>query len=371
MARPAQSKSILPYVQGLRAAAAFSVAFYHIAHDAIANGTDPDGVIAAAAKFMPWDAGVDIFFVISGFVIVHASISLFGTGAKGASTFLHRRLARIVPLYWIMTLAFLAVLWAGRSAINGAIGGPAYIAASFLFLPWPRPDGLMEPALGLGWTLNDEMFFYLVFTLFIALPRARAVAGVAILLGLFVLAGRIAGFANPQLAFWSNPIILEFCAGMGLAQLIAAGVRLPVWLRLGLPLLAIAALHLAPDPGTWRAAFWGIPALMLVAAAALAPIPTTLSVPKRMAVRLGDASYALYLVHPFIMRFLSIFWHKIHAHQELAGTIYVGVGLAAAQLCALGLNLTLERRIGALLRRRSGAKDEVVQMPELRPDGLL
>jgi peptidoglycan/LPS O-acetylase OafA/YrhL len=276
-----------------------------------------------------------------------------------------------VPLYWIMTLAFLMVLWAGRSAIHGAIGGPAYLAASFLFLPWPRPDGLMEPALGLGWTLNDEMFFYVVFTLFIFLPRARAVAGAAILLGLFVLAGRIVGFSNSQLAFWSNPIILEFCAGMGLAQLMASGVRLPGWARVACPLLAIAALHFAPDPGIWRAAFWGVPALMLVAAAALAPIPATLSDAARVAVRLGDASYALYLVHPFVMRLLSVSWHKIHAHQELAGTIYVAVGLAAAQLCALGLNLTLERRIGALLRRRSGARDEVVQMPELRPDGLL
>jgi peptidoglycan/LPS O-acetylase OafA/YrhL len=358
-------------VQGLRAAAALSVAFNHIAHDAIVNGTDPDGAIAAIFRFLPWGAGVDIFFVISGFIIVHASASLFGTGAQGAGTFLRRRLARIVPLYWIMTFAFLAVLWAGRGAIHGAIGGPAYIAASFLFLPWPRPDGLMEPALGLGWTLNYEMFFYAVFALFIALPRHRALACVGFVLGLFVLAGQSVGFATPQLTFWSNPIILEFCAGMGLAQLLAAGVGLPVWLRLGLPLLAITALHFAPDPGASRAAVWGIPAVLLVAAAALAPIPATLSRPARAVVRLGDASYALYLVHPFVMRFLSVFWHKIHAHHELAGTIYVAVGLVVAQLCALGLNLTLERRMGALLRRRNGVTHEVVQMPELRPDGVL
>jgi hypothetical protein len=128
-------------VQGLRAAAAFSVAFTHISQDAI----DPASWLSAIAGFLPWFAGVDIFFVISGFVIIHASDSLFGSGKAGLWGFLRRRLTRIAPLCRVITALFLAVLLISRKAIHGDIGTLAYIAASFLFIPWPRPDGMMQP----------------------------------------------------------------------------------------------------------------------------------------------------------------------------------------------------------------------------------
>lgn len=349
---PAPPQKLLPFVQGLRALAAFFVAFAHIGHDAVQNGGDPNFWLAPALGFIPWGAGVDVFFVISGFVIVHASAPLFGTGRAGAITFLHRRFARIIPLYWIMSALFLVVLLLSRSAIHGDIGGPLYIAASFLFLPWPRPDGVMQPPLGLGWTLNYEMFFYAAFAPFLFLPRPRAVIAAILVLGSFVAIGHFHPFAAPQLAYWSNPIILEFCAGMVLAQLFAAGVTLPVTLRLTLPLLALTGLHLASILPAWRIVGFGVPAIMLVAAAALAPAPATLSRASRLLVRLGDASYAMYLVHPFIMRGFALLAARLHAHGEAMGLLYVAAGLAIAQACALLINGTLERHLNALLRRR-------------------
>jgi peptidoglycan/LPS O-acetylase OafA/YrhL len=341
----------LPWVQALRAFAALSVAFTHITHDAIANGGDPAGWLAAANRALPWDAGVDIFFVISGFVIVHASASLFGQAA-GPGLFLRRRLARIVPLYWVCTACFLLVLWLSRAAIHGDIGGPGYILASFLFIPWPRPDGMMQPAFGLGWTLNYEMFFYAVFAPFLLLGRGRAVGAAIILLAAFVALNQLRPFTNPQLGYWSSPIILEFCAGMALAQVRAAGVTLPAAARLALPVLALVLLAVfAQAPPQLRIFAWGIPAALLVAAAALAPSSAVPSRAARALARLGDASYALYLVHPFVMRGLSISWHKFHAHSELAGTIYVLAGLAAAQICALAINGLFERRMTVWLRR--------------------
>jgi peptidoglycan/LPS O-acetylase OafA/YrhL len=355
MMRANPEQKFLPWVQALRAFAAFAVAFYHIAHDDIANGGDPAGWFAEISRFFPWDAGVDIFFVISGFVIVHASAKLFGAPG-GPLVFLRRRLRRIVPLYWIMTTIFLLVLVAGRSTIHGAIGGPGYIAASFLFLPWPRPDGLMQPVFGLGWTLNYEMFFYAVFAPFLLLLRRWAVAGAVVLLCGFVAFGLLIGFANLQLSFWSNPIILEFCAGMLLA-LAPPGLNLPS--RLLLVVLAVAGLHFATTaPEAWRALDSGGPAVAMVAAAALGAPGRVNGGPKTWLVRLGDASYAMYLVHPFVMRAFSVLWHKFHVGNELAGTIYVLAGLAAAQFCALAINMTLERKLSALLRR--GLTNEAV-----------
>jgi peptidoglycan/LPS O-acetylase OafA/YrhL len=351
--RAGPEKAFLPWVQALRAFAALAVAFYHIAHDDIGNGGDPAGWFAAITRFFPWDAGVDIFFVISGFVIVHASAKLFGAPG-GPLVFLRRRLRRIVPLYWIMTTIFLLVLLAGGT-IHGAIGGPGYIAASFLFIPWPRPDGLMQPVFSLGWTLNFEMFFYAVFTPFLLLARHWAVPGAILVLSALVGFGIAVGFANPQLSFWSNPIIMEFCAGMIIAMAPPGRLKLPA--RLLLVALAVAGLHIATAaPPAWRALAYGGPAVALVASAALGA-PGRVSGPEKWLVRLGDASYAMYLVHPFVMRAFSVLWHKIHERNELTGTIYVVAGLAAAQFCALAINMG-ERKVNALLRR--GLKNEAV-----------
>jgi peptidoglycan/LPS O-acetylase OafA/YrhL len=258
-----------------------------------------------------------------------------------------------------MTTSFLLVLLGGRSTINGDIGGPAYILASYLFIPWPRPDGVLQPAFGLGWTLNYEMFFYAVFTPFLLLPRKPAVIAATILLAGFATTGAVIAFPNLQLAFWSNPIILEFCAGMLLAILLPGvpGLSLPA--RLALAAAALAGLHFAVTGAPqWRAAIYGIPALLLVAAATLGA-PAAQSGGKIL-VRLGDASYAMYLVHPFIMRAFTVLWHKFHADNELAGTIYVLAGLTVAQACALAVNLTVERKFALLLRGGRGLKNEAV-----------
>jgi exopolysaccharide production protein ExoZ len=91
----------------------------------------------------------------------------------------------------------------------------------------------------------------------------------------------------------------------------------------------------------------------------LAPAPNALNRAEAWLVRLGDASYALYLVHPFVMRGFTVLWHKIHAHHELSGTIYVLSGLVIAQSFALLINASLERRLQAWLRRREVVNEVV------------
>jgi peptidoglycan/LPS O-acetylase OafA/YrhL len=352
---------IFPWIQALRAAAALAVAFFHVSHDAINGGGDPRGIIAGIINFMPWEASVDVFFVISGFVIVHSSAGLFGQPA-GPGIFIRRRLTRIIPLYWIMTTAFIAVLLLGRAEINGDIGGPLYLLMSYLFIPWPRPDGLVQPALGLGWTLNYEMFFYVLITPFLLAPRIGAVAGVVLVCCALVLAGQFLGFHNPQLAYWSSPIILDFLAGMMLAQLLAGGVRLSKAAIWGLIFGAAIMLHLfAHIPPGARAFAWGVPAAALVATACLGSAIPRLTGFSRLLILLGDASYAMYLVHPFIMRGFTILWRRFHVANELAGIIYVLAGVAVAQSCAVLLHLYVERRLYRMLRRRTGVlKNEAV-----------
>jgi exopolysaccharide production protein ExoZ len=339
---------LFPWVQGLRALAALSVAFVHVANDAVTTHHDPTGVVGGAARLMPWTAGVDIFFVISGFVIVHASAPLFASSG-GPWRFLRRRLTRIVPLYWALTTLFLVAGAVRPSAINGESGGAGYIAASYLFIPWPRLDGMMEPAFGLGWTLNYEMFFYLVLTPFIALHRKLAVGGSAVTLCVLVVIGQSFDFGSAVLTYWADPIILEFILGMGLAQAVAAGWSLPGWARIVMVGIAVTALYQQVDAAlSWRMFSYGCPGALLVAAAVLGRQTDVRRLPMRVLTRFGDASYAMYLFHPFVMRGFTL----TTAGTNISGVLYVVLSLMVAQLSALAINAWFERKMTSVLRRR-------------------
>ena len=119
------------------------------------------------------NAGVDLFFVISGFVMVYASERMFGR-AGGQLQFITRRLIRIVPLYWLVTPLYLVMALAIPAFEKSY--SVASVVASYLFIPWPRLDGIMQPLVGQGWTLNYEMFFYAIFAAAILAPRRIAVA---------------------------------------------------------------------------------------------------------------------------------------------------------------------------------------------------
>ena len=89
----------------------------HAQHDAATLAERAGGAFAPIAAF-PWEAGVDVFFVISGFIMVHASAPLFGTAPGGGRIFLARRIARIVPIYWAVTTLYLAIALAVPEFLN-------------------------------------------------------------------------------------------------------------------------------------------------------------------------------------------------------------------------------------------------------------
>src|SRR5262245_21275262 len=156
-AGPERSRRSLLSIQILRAAAALGVVLAHIF---------PSAVIGTA--------GVDLFFVISGFIMVYASDRLFERRDAPRIFFL-RRLARIVPLYWAVTAVLVAYPLLAGVDLAAVSLSPGVILGSFLFFPVPRPDGSLLPVHFLGWTLDYEMFFYVVFAGFIVLSRQRAV----------------------------------------------------------------------------------------------------------------------------------------------------------------------------------------------------
>lgn len=281
-------------IQALRAAAALGVMALHVENEVMLHVIRAP---VASMTFLAGAAGVDLFFVISGFVMVYASETLFGRREAPILFFL-RRLARIAPLYWTLTTALILYILAAHGGRLMEIYSPASLVASFLFYPYPRLDGLAFPVHLLGWTLNYEMFFYVVFAIAIVLPRLQAVIAVSVFFITIAAAGAV--FALPlPLSFWADPIILEFCFGMLIALSYRNGLRLSPAISWALGLAACVAFMRYPTSGS-RVLFWGLPSAALVAALALSSHTWHPGPVGRFFGLLGDASYSLYLVHGLV-----------------------------------------------------------------------
>ncbi len=300
--------SQLASIQILRAVAALAIVLHHGTHEAH-QAAQKSGGSFAWQFVLPLEAGVDLFFVISGFVMVFASRSMFGS-ADSIIPFLRRRLARITPIYWLTTLAVIALSFSDFSQIGRAPPSSEEFIATVLFLPYLRPDGFLQPVYGLGWTLNYEMFFYLLFALALPLPRERAVPAVVALLMILVALGQFIPASMTAPYFWTRPIILEFGFGMIIGHMALSGVRPSrgTAVILGIAVLAWFALGMfSPKLFPDRALLYGLPSALLVITALAFEGDGQGNPATRMLTRLGDASYALYLLHPFVLRGLAIF----------------------------------------------------------------
>jgi peptidoglycan/LPS O-acetylase OafA/YrhL len=320
----------LESIQWLRALAALAIAVHHALHEAAQAARAP-----SLQGILPLEAGVDLFFVISGFVMVHASRDLFGSRAS-VLPFLRRRLARIAPIYWVATALFLALTALGL--VGGGRPPPTLgeIAASFAFVPYLRPDGNLQPTYSLGWTLNYEMLFYLLFALVLPLPRERAVPALVVILMALVAIGQVVPASLTAPWFWTRSIILEFGFGMLIGQMALSGVRPTRPMAAGLAVASLGLLvlgRLQPALLPDRALLYGLPAALLVMAALAIEDVDRRQPAVRFMTGLGDASYALYLLHPFALRGLAV-----AAGPALAGVsplLFVALGVTLACVAAM------------------------------------
>jgi exopolysaccharide production protein ExoZ len=314
-------------IQMLRGIAALLVVFHHTLEESRASSGahSPDWLTTAGA------AGVDIFFVISGFIMLYVSFPP-GRGPLGSGSFLRRRIMRIYPLYWVCCAGVLA-LWAVGLFASKPISIPIIVKSIFLL---PTPDSLV----GVSWTLSYEIYFYIVFAAALALRGrvATVVATISTIVAMQVVASCFLAGEIGQ--FLANPISLEFCFGLMLALFWRRRLQKPA--AIGLSVLCLVVIATAPLyivhsstnglPDVARTIVWGVPAVFLVGAALSVGPPT--SVVSRFAVLLGDASYAIYLTHVFVMvsyaKLLKATWLGTQSQFEFIPVVVaacIGVGL--------------------------------------------
>jgi exopolysaccharide production protein ExoZ len=270
-------------IQYLRGFAAFGVLAFHAA--------DRAGYVFGVGA-----AGVDVFFVISGFIMWVVTCRK----TPSPTEFLTRRIQRIVPLYWGLTLATAAAALIIPGAFPAMRPTAGHIVQSLLFVPHRDETGLIAPLIVPGWTLNYEMFFYLLFAAGLLVPaRLRPWALSAALVGLAALRP-LGDVQNPLWATYTNPLLLEFGAGVWLGKAWSEGWlpgRAVGAMLIAAGLLAFTAVTLAGlDVEPARAFYWGLPALLLVTGAV--SLERAGALPHLWPLRiLGDASYSVYLVH--------------------------------------------------------------------------
>lgn len=223
-----------------------------------------------------WVYGVDLFFVISGFVMVLTTHEKNLTRAE----FMRRRIVRVVPLYWTLTLLMVIGVVVAPHLFRTTSAEPWHVVLSLLFIPHQSPSfpDTLWPVMVPGWTLNYEMFFYACF----ALTLGRLWWLVTAFVGLFLI-GLLAQPQGGLAHFYTSYLILEFVAGALLARAwYAIGAPVPAWAR-------------------WKSRLW---------------------------LALGDASYSIYLTHLFTLGVLRVVWGRFAPENGASAIAFVLVSLA-------------------------------------------
>jgi len=259
--------------------------------------------------------GVDLFFVISGFIMVLTS------SRATPGDFAMRRIIRIVPLYWTLTGALLLLSMLRPDVLRTTVASPEYVTKSFFFLPYANPGqhGQLFPLLVPGWSLNLEMFFYAVFTAVLFQPRQRRVIIASVIFLLLVtLAPLFRGTAyGREIGFFGDFRLFEFLFGMVIADWFAARPpSLPTPLSLSIGLTGFVVLlwglpFLQLTPASWQQVVFenGLPAALIVFAI-LSLERGLRRHPVPFLAYLGDASYSMYLSHVFLLGAARVLWVK-------------------------------------------------------------
>ncbi|WP_372054158.1 acyltransferase [Tistrella mobilis] len=282
----------LASLQILRAVAATLVFIFHLFDIFHLRG------LIGSRYAMAGAAGVDIFFVVSGFIITLAA-------GSDRTTFMLKRIARIVPLYWLVTLAIFAVglmtpQFLGRTRMTAEA-----LLQSLFFIPFVRETGGIVPILPIGWTLNYEMMFYVLFAVCLGGSIRATVLRVSAILVTLVILGRITDSRAVAIVFYTDGIVLEFLFGM---LICLVWRRKPDLFRRLRPLLPIGALMLLTQEMSLlrlpREIGYGLPAACILAGTLGLSLPDNRW--SRIGVRIGDASYAMYLVHSYVQHLFAV-----------------------------------------------------------------
>lgn len=377
----------LESIQMMRGVAAMLVVYNHAAFF-LARDPDLDlggSVLAPSDRLAALGAiGVDLFFIISGFLMAYTARDLFGV--RDSTVFMARRWIRIAPLFYLVSVVIGLVLWVGQTPVS-----LTSVLNSLTFIPLLDGEDYSWPVHYLGWTLAFEFTFYVIVALAVASGIGASPALLIAVTLLLPVAGWWLAVEQAALKILFSPMMWEFSMGVAAYALWRSG-----WLGRVAPYTAIVALLLGavlmllvmrPVGSTTvaigladnalegtrlaaaRALNWGLPMLLLFLVALGSPLADARRWDGRAMLVLGDASYSIYLTHLGVVRIAE----EIVERQPVPADVAVaGVVLASAAVgiaCFRWIERPMLAAGRALLqrgdRRRSGVTD--AELPSRRP----
>jgi exopolysaccharide production protein ExoZ len=356
--RPSVPK--LGNVQALRAIAVMMVFAVHVGNP---FGFEPrylGGASLLGWVNLPGQAGVDLFFVISGLIMTVTTWNA-ASGLPAARKFMSRRVRRIYPIYWVVSLLVLAIYLVSPTLVNSHSTHTPELLQSFTLLPQP---GL--PLLAVGWTLTYEMYFYLIFAVALLvgrrwlLPILGVWGVITFTLSMLVDASTT---SSPWLHILSNPLSFEFVLGVGVGYLvmsrppIAPGRLLAAGVVAFVAAAALAGELFSVEIDAWyRTLTLGPAAALIVLGAIGLEKRRTFVAPQRLQF-VGDASYSIYLWHTLLLvaagKVISFVLPSVGGAMHVVLLIAVPIAVLAATLVLYQL---VEKPLIALMQRRPWAR---------------
>jgi len=326
-------------IEALRFIAALLVVFHHCRLQA----TFFDGSFNFG-QYIQGHTGVDIFFVISGFIMVWVTRKR----DRHPIPFIAGRFLRVWPLYAIFTAlaGYLAFFWPAWYA------GPAdleYILRSMFFRPTQRPEpfGGLWPILVPGWTLNLEVVFYLIFGGALFFWRTALIASVGLIIVYAI------SWANASTYTWAaaysffGGVILEFIIGMAIAWRFIAGDRLPGWVACLLIVVGFVLLFFFVGKTGSSLIDSGVPAAMIVLGAINLRLDRLNDDQRKAILLLGALSYPMYLSHNFIIQALTRLLRKLGFEQgSIHGLLFLAAVAVLVFLASWLVHAAIEKPIG-------------------------
>lgn len=324
----------LESISVLRAIAATTVIYFHI--------MAPTG--HAFGEF-----GVDIFFVISGFVIA----LVLDSPKMTTQRFLTDRIARIVPLYWLLTFAVFAGVLIAPSLFNSTTADFGSLLKSLLFIPYRKESGAIFPMLFVGWSLNYEMLFYAVTAVSLMLMRRHRLLFIAALIFAIFCAATVWAPYNAIAEFYSDQRILEFPLGFVIYRLWKFGIPNKPVLACGTAVAAYAWMAYVNWHGVSHAMllYYGVPACLVVVSSLSLESAMGSGLLTRGAIFVGNASYAVYLSHPYCVEAARKLLPKAIPGFEATAPVGVAVVIVVATAVGGALYVLADKPLHARARR--------------------
>ncbi|WP_404601061.1 acyltransferase family protein [Dyella lipolytica] len=369
----------LAWVQALRGAAAFMVVMVHSRSVLMDTAA---GKVVANHVLLPMGMGVDLFFIISGFLMVFTSQDFDGTKAY-AWRFMAKRAARIWPLFAVVTPVALVVEHGIHGFLDPSILLP-YLEG-LAFIPHdPSASGIyFQMAVGVAWTLCFECYFYLLFAACMLFGRWRYVAMAAWFALTLVVIPLIRGnynlnVASQSLVEWSryanlaiNPIVWDFVVGMLGGWLYVSDFKIE---RIGTIYAMVMVSGLLLSIGWNRLGMvnffgphgWAAPMTILFFGAVMLAKIGAINVPA-WSVWLGDISYSLYLVHVYVFEILQRVAGAIPMNHDTSNAVLFIIRPVAAVICAWVTFRYVEAPLSTLARKLLGLSNSVRQRKRTHP----